>query len=89
MPVLLAGREPDHVARPDFLDRPALTLRPATAGSHDQGLAKRVRVPGRARARLEGDQGAAGPGRIGRAEQRVDADRAGELLRRLLDEGRC
>ena len=29
VPVLLAGRKPDHVAWPDFLDRPAPALRPA------------------------------------------------------------
>src|SRR4051812_41466145 len=32
VPVLFAGREPDHVARPDVFDRPALALSPAAAG---------------------------------------------------------
>jgi hypothetical protein len=58
VPMLLAGRNPDHVARPDFLDRPAPALHPAAAGRHDQGLAERMRVPCRARAGLEGDAGA-------------------------------
>ena len=58
VPVLLAGREPDHIAGPDFLDRPALALRPAAAGRDDQGLAERMRVPCGARARLERDAGA-------------------------------
>src|SRR2546421_13024813 len=52
VPVLLAGREPDDVAGPDFFSGPAPPLRPATAGDHDQVLAERMRVPRRARARL-------------------------------------
>ena len=55
MPVLLARLERDHVARTDLLDRPAPTLHAAKAGGHDERLAKRMRVPGRARAGLEGD----------------------------------
>ena len=35
MPVLLAGREPDHVTRTDFLNRAAPSLRPAAARCHD------------------------------------------------------
>src|SRR3954471_10346087 len=55
VPVLLAGCEPDHVARPDLFHRYALALRPAAAGGDDQGLAERMGVPGRPRPRLEGD----------------------------------
>ena len=84
VPVLLARREPDDVARPYLLDRSALTLREAAAGRHDQCLAQRMRLPGRARAGLERDAGAADARRIGRLEHRVDADRAGEPLRRPL-----
>ena len=58
VPMLFARREPDHVAGPDFLDRPAPTLRPAAAGRHDQGLAERMRVPCGTGAGLEGDAGA-------------------------------
>jgi hypothetical protein len=32
VPVLLAGRNPDHIARPNFLDRPTPALYPAAAG---------------------------------------------------------
>ena len=84
VPVLLARREPDHVAGPDFLDRPALALRPAAAGRHDQRLAQRVRVPRGPGARLEGDAGAGDARRIGRLEQRIDPNRAGEPIRRPL-----
>ena len=69
---------------PDFLDRAALALDPAAAGGDDQRLTERMRVPGGAGAGLERDAGAANAGRIGRAEQRIDADRAGELVRRSL-----
>ena len=84
VPVLLAGREPDDVAGPDLLDRAALALRPAAAGGDDQRLAERMRVPGGARAGLEGDAGAADARRVRRLEQRIDAHRAGEPLRRSL-----
>jgi hypothetical protein len=86
--VLFAGLEPDHVAGPDLFDRAAVALDPAAAGDDDQGLAQRVGMPGRAGARLEGDQGAGGAGRIGRAEQGIDPDRAGEPGRRA-DAGRA
>src|SRR3954447_20610591 len=84
MPVLLARREPDDVARTDFLDLSPLTLHPAKAVRHDQRLAERMGVPGRARARLEGDErpGDTGGGR--RAEQRIDANRPGEPRRATL-----
>src|SRR5215211_5706921 len=71
VPVLLAGREPDHIAGPDLLDRPAFALRPAAAGRHDQGLAERVGVPSGPRAGLEGDQGAGDAGRIRCLEQGI------------------
>ena len=62
MPVLLARREPDHVSRPDFLDRAALALRPSAARRHDQRLPQRMRVPCGASARLKGDARAGGAG---------------------------
>src|SRR5215831_11003140 len=70
VPVLFARREPDDVARPDLLDRPALALRETAAGRHDQCLSQRMRVPGRARAGLERDASAADARRIGRLEER-------------------
>ena len=45
VPMLLARREPNHVAGMDFLDRAALPLDPAATGRDDQGLPKRMRVP--------------------------------------------
>ena len=58
MPVLLAGREPDHVTRPDLLDRAAPALNPAAASRDDESLTERMRVPCGPRARLEGYAGA-------------------------------
>ena len=75
VPVLLARREPDHVAGMDFLDRAALPLDPAATGRDDQGLPQRMGVPRRPGPGLERD---AGTGRTCRSvclEQRVDADR--------------
>ena len=63
VPVLLAGREPDHVTGPDFFDGAALALNPAETGGHDQGLAEWMRMPSRAGARFEGDESAADAGR--------------------------
>ena len=42
VPVLFAGREPDHVARANLLDWPALSLHPAAARRHHQSLAERM-----------------------------------------------
>lgn len=80
--------EPDHVAGADLLDGATLALDPAAARGDDQRLPERVRVPGRAGAGLEGDQGPARPGRLGRAEQRVDPDGAGEPVLWALARGR-
>ena len=35
MPMLLAGREPDHVTGPDLLDGSAVSLNPAAASRHN------------------------------------------------------
>ena len=82
MPVLLAGFERHHVARTDLLDRTAPPLHAAKACGDDQRLAKRMRVPGRARAGLEGDLIAGNARGIRGRKQRIDPHRAGELLGR-------
>src|SRR5579863_7144524 len=71
VPMLFARREGDDVAGPNLLDWAALVLRPAAASGDDEGLAERMGVPGGARRRV-------------RLEQRVDADHAGEPVRRPL-----
>jgi hypothetical protein len=73
VPVFFAGRKPDDVARPNFLDGTTRALYAPDAASDDKRLAKRMRVPGRPGARLEGDAGAGGARRIRRLEKRIDA----------------
>ena len=53
----------------------------------DQRLPERMGVPGRARAGLERDVGAVAPWPDPAPEQRIDADRSGELFRRPLAGG--
>src|SRR5580658_2606750 len=84
VPMLLARREPDHIAWPDLLDRPAPALRPTATGRHDEGLAQRMDVPCGAGAWLESDTGPLHQRRVGRLKKRIDAYRAGEPLRRSL-----
>src|SRR3954454_9436639 len=84
VPVLLARREPDHVARSYLLDRASLPLNPAAAGRDDERLTQGVGMPGRPAPGLEGDGVAGRTGSGLRLEQRVDADRAAEPLGRSL-----
>src|SRR5690242_12659669 len=88
MPVLVARRAPDYIARPDLDDRLALALGPSAAGGDDQRLAEWVGMPGAAGAGLEGDVRGPGARRGRRTVERVDPNHAGEvglrpLLRRL------
>src|SRR5665213_3337626 len=82
VPVLLAGREPDHVARTNVFDRPAPALRESAARRHEQRLPERMRVPRGSGAGLERDAGADRARGIRRREQRIDAHRAGEPVGR-------
>src|SRR3974390_862409 len=81
MPVLLARRKPNDIARVDFLDGAALTLDPAAAGSHYEGLAKGMRVPSRARAGFECDDCAPTARGTASRERRVDSHAAGKPVR--------
>ena len=71
VPVPLAGSEPDDVARPQLLARAAFSRRPSESGGDQEGLAERVRVPARTRARLEGDGGRRRPHPLLRRLERV------------------
>src|SRR3569833_2178810 len=82
MPVLMAGRAPNDVARVDLHDGFAFALRPTLAGNNKKILAKRMGVPRGAGTGLEADDGT-GDTRLARAlELHVDANLAGEVLRR-------
>ena len=72
MPVLLAGREPDHIAGPDLLDRPAFALSPSAARRNDKSLTEGMRVPCSPRPRLEGNARALNERRMrGAGEERI------------------
>ena len=79
MPVLDAGRAPEHVAGLDLLDRAAPLRGAAFAGGDDQALPERMGVPGRASSGLKGDIGAGlARGFIG-GEHMGDGDFAGKV----------
>jgi hypothetical protein len=84
VPVLDAGRTPDHVAGSDFLFGLAPALRPAASRGDYQRLPKGMGMPGCARAGFERHQRAESAGRSGWIEQRVDPYRAGEIFDRSL-----
>lgn len=77
-----ARLEPHDVAGPDLLDRPALALHAAAPGGHHQCLSERMRMPGRARARLKGHGIAGATGRIANRKKRIDAHGAGKPVGR-------
>src|ERR1051326_7642781 len=81
VPVLLAGREPNHVTGSDFFNRPSPALRATAACRDDQSLAQRMRVPGGPRSRFKSYAGALNKCRIRRLKKRVDAYCAGEPVR--------
>src|SRR6266478_7357075 len=80
MPVLLTGREPDHVSGPDLLDRSTFALSPAAARRDDQSLAERMSVPCSSRARLERNASPLNKGGIGCPKKRIDTNRPSEPL---------
>ena len=82
MPVFLAGREPDHVARTNFLDWIAPPLHAPAPSRHDQGLTERVCMSCRPRAWLKGNASAQYARGIGSVKQRIDADCTGKILGR-------
>ncbi len=81
MPVFVRRRAPDDITGADLNDRFPLALGPAAPGGHDEGLSKRMAMPGRTRPRFEGDAGAGDAGRRGCDVQRIDAHGAGEEIR--------
>src|SRR3954470_4709730 len=74
VPVLLVGRAPDDVSRPDDPDGTAGALHVAAPGGADQRLTQRMRVPIAASAWFKGDVGAARARRRRGLEKLVNAD---------------
>ena len=79
MPVLFARSKEHDVTGPNRLDRPPVTLHASEPGQDQDGLPERMGVPGRPRARLEGDGGARE--RAAAGERRVDPNVAGKIIR--------
>ena len=65
MPVLLAGREPDHITGPDLFDRSAFALDASAASRNDESLTEWMRMPCSPRTRLESYAGTLNECRIG------------------------
>ena len=86
VPVFLAGREPDHITRPDLLDWSAFAPGPTAACRDDEGLTERMRMPRSPRTRIESYASTLNKCRIRCLEQqRIDRYRASEPLRRTPD----
>src|SRR4051794_16618067 len=81
------GRAPGDGAGANLHPLLANGLGPAGARGDDQGLAKRVGVPGGSGARLKGDAGDADARGFGRVAQGFDGDLAGEPFGRALLRG--
>jgi hypothetical protein len=84
VPMLVARRAPDDIARADLHLLLAFALRPAAARRDDERLPQRMRVPVGARTRLERHCRTGVTGRRGRRVERVDAHGSGKPLRRAL-----
>jgi hypothetical protein len=87
VPVLFAGREPDHISRMNLFNRAAFALYPSAARGNDQRLAQRVRVPGGPRSRLERNAGCGHKCRVGSLKKRVDPHGSTEPVCRTLAGG--
>jgi hypothetical protein len=78
--MFFARLKPYYIARPDFFNRPAPTLRPTKAGRDDQRLAEWMCMPGGAGTRFERDACTPNACRFGCLEQRVNANCAGKIF---------
>ena len=82
VPVLDARWADDHVSRADFLHGLAPFLSQAHTCDHHQSLACWMGMPGRTRARLEGNVGAGCIDFASGGKQGIDAHPPGEIIRR-------
>jgi hypothetical protein len=81
MPVLLAGRYPNGVARFDLADRSAPCLNAPNARNHMKGLSERMGMPCRAGAGIETDTHCPDAGGLRRLDDRVLPDGACKPIR--------
>src|SRR5437773_3726562 len=82
--MLFVRRKPDDIARPDFFDWAAPTLRPPKAERDDQRLTEWMRMPRGAGPRLERNACAGHACRIGCLEQRINSDGTRKPISRTL-----
>src|SRR5437773_8132138 len=82
--MFFTGREPDHIARPNFLDRSAPTLSPSESRRDEQRLTEWMCMPSGASTRLESDACPANTRRFGCLEQRVNPNCPGKIFGRSL-----
>jgi hypothetical protein len=82
MPMLLARREPDHIAGMNLFNQTDLALHPPATGCDHQGLTQRVSVPCCSSAGLERDTGTGRACRSVCLKQRVNAHQAGKPVGR-------
>ena len=87
VPVPDAGWKPDDIAGSDLLDGTAFDLHPAAASRDNEPLAERMRMPGRPGTRLERDAGCTRTSGSVWVEQGINANGAGEPIRRSFDGG--
>jgi len=78
--VLFSGREPDHIPRSGFLDLPAPALCPTAAGSNNDSLPERMRMPCGPRTRLESYAGTLNPRWSRRLKEWINSYSAGKPL---------
>src|SRR5437773_8747848 len=82
VPMFLTRRAPYNVPWPNLLDRTSPALYETTTSCDDENLTARMRMPCCPSARFESHTRSESPCGIGRLEQRVNAYRACEILRR-------
>ena len=82
VPMLLTGQYPDYIAGMNFLYGTALPLSPAAAGYDEQGLAKRVGMPGSSSARLKGHDGAGNTSLAASLELLINSHRSSKPIGR-------
>jgi hypothetical protein len=81
VPMLFAGRKPNHVARPNLFDWTSPALGQAGACGYDQSLTQRMSMPGSPSGGLERNTGTKHASWIVRFEQWINADSAGKIVR--------
>ena len=89
VPVFFAWREPDDIARMNFLNWAALALRPTAPRGNEEGLAERMCVPSGAGAGFKGNTGASHSRRSACLQKWIDAYCPCKPIGRTFSGGLC